>query len=110
MSDRSRALRIKRIYRHHHHQPPRGQLNALSGAVVAGLKSAFIRFNQGDDRCAIVTGAGEKAFTAGADLRDPPRNPELWECMPGVGVDVDKPIVAAVSGYCVGRGRTGPVL
>jgi enoyl-CoA hydratase len=81
-----------------------GQLNALSGGVVAGLKSAFIRFNQSDDRCAIVTGAGEKAFTAGADLRDPPRNPELWECMPGVGVDVDKPIVAAVSGYCVGGG------
>ncbi len=80
------------------------QLNALSGAVVAGLKNAFIRYNQSDDRCAIVTGAGEKAFTAGADLRDPPRDPELWECMPGVGVDVDKPIVAAVAGYCVGGG------
>ncbi len=81
-----------------------GSSTPFPGAVVAGLKSAFIRFNQGDDRCAIVTGAGEKAFTAGADLRDPPRNPELWECMPGVGVDVDKPIVAAVSGYCVGGG------
>src|SRR4030042_2969432 len=80
------------------------QLNALSGAVVAGLRDAFIRYNQSDDRCAIVTGAGEKAFTAGADLRDPPRNPELWECMPGVGVDMDKPIVAAVAGYCVGGG------
>jgi enoyl-CoA hydratase/carnithine racemase len=80
------------------------QLNALSGGVVAGLRNALIRFNQSDDRCAIVTGAGDKAFTAGADLRDPPRDPELFECMPGVGVDVDKPIIAAVSGYCVGGG------
>jgi enoyl-CoA hydratase/carnithine racemase len=80
------------------------QLNALSGGVVAGLKRALIRFNQSDDGCAIITGAGERAFTAGADLRDPPRDPELWECMPGVGVDVDKPLIAAVSGYCAGGG------
>lgn len=79
------------------------QLNALSSGVVAGLKSALIRFNQSDDSCAII-GAGERAFTAGADLRDPPRDPELWECMPGVGVDVDKPLIAAVSGYCAGGG------
>ncbi|MEM7251670.1 MAG: enoyl-CoA hydratase-related protein [Pseudomonadota bacterium] len=78
------------------------QLNALSNGVVASLRDAFIQLNESDDRVAIVTSAGDRSFSAGADLRDPPRDPELWECMPGVGVDVDKPLIAAVSGYCVG--------
>lgn len=78
------------------------KLNALTNGIVAELRDIFIRFNESDDRCAIVTGAGNRAFSVGADLTDPPVNPELWECMPGVGVDVDKPLIAAVSGYCVG--------
>ena len=78
------------------------KLNALSNGVVANLRDAFQELNASDDRVAIVTATGERAFSAGADLRDPPRDPELWECMPGVGVDVDKPLIAAVSGYCVG--------
>ena len=78
------------------------KLNALSNGVVAELRDALIKLNSSNDRCAIITGAGERAFSAGADLRDPPRDPELWECMPGVGVDVDKPLIAAVSGFCVG--------
>ncbi|MFC1886031.1 enoyl-CoA hydratase/isomerase family protein [Thermodesulfobacteriota bacterium] len=78
------------------------KLNALNNAVVAGLRDALIRFVESDDRCAILTGAGDRAFSVGADLKDPPRDPELWECSPGVGIDVDKPLIAAVSGYCVG--------
>lgn len=78
------------------------KLNALTGDVVAGIRKALIRLNDSDDRCAIIRGAGERAFSVGADLKDPPRDPALWECMPGVGVDVDKPLIAAVSGYCVG--------
>jgi len=78
------------------------KLNALSNDVVAQIRDAFIRLRDSDDRCAIVTGTGERAFSVGADLTDPPSDPELWECMPGVGVDVDKPIIAAVNGYCVG--------
>jgi enoyl-CoA hydratase len=39
-----------------------GQLNALSGGVVAGLKGAFIRFNQSDDRCAQDQEEGGRAF------------------------------------------------
>ena len=78
------------------------KLNALSNAVVAELRDAFMRFRDSDDRCAVLAGAGERAFSVGADLRDPPTDPDLWECMPGVGVLLDKPVVAAVSGYCVG--------
>jgi enoyl-CoA hydratase len=78
------------------------KMNALSSGVVVQMRDAMIRLQQSDDMCAIITAAGDRAFSVGADLRDPPRDPALWECMPGVGVDVDKPLVAAVSGYCVG--------
>ena len=78
------------------------KLNALSNGVVAALRDAMIRYRDSDDRCAILTGAGDRAFSVGADIKDPPRDPDLWECVPGVGVDIDKPIIAAVAGYCVG--------
>ena len=78
------------------------KMNALSNGVVEQLREAMIRLQQSEDMCGIVTAAGDRAFSVGADLKDPPRDPQLWECMPGVGVDVDKPLVAAVSGYCVG--------
>jgi enoyl-CoA hydratase/carnithine racemase len=78
------------------------KLNALSNGVVVAIREAMIEYRDSDDRCAIVSGAGDRAFSVGADLKDPPRDPDLWECMPGVGVDIDKPLIAAVSGYCVG--------
>lgn len=78
------------------------KLNALSNTLVGELRDAFIHFEASEDRVAVLTGAGERAFSAGADLRDPPRNPELWECMPGVGVPLTKPTIAAVAGHCVG--------
>jgi len=80
------------------------KLNALSNGVVAGIRDAFLRYRESDDRCAILTSAGDRAFTVGADLKDPPRDPDLWECMPGVGYQLDKPVIAAVKGYCVGGG------
>ncbi len=78
------------------------KLNALSNQLVAELRDTFEKFQASDDRVAVVSAAGEKAFSVGADLKDPPRDPELWECMPGTGVFVDKPIIGAVHGYCVG--------
>ncbi|MCC7275380.1 MAG: enoyl-CoA hydratase/isomerase family protein [Alphaproteobacteria bacterium] len=73
--------------------------NALNEAVAVGLAAAFRRFNAADDRVAIITGAGAKAFSGGADLDAPP---ELRRFMPGVGIEVEKPLIAAVSGWCVG--------
>lgn len=78
------------------------KLNALSNQLVAELRDAFEAFQASDDRVAILSAAGDRAFSVGADLKDPPRNPDLWECMPGTGVFVDKPIIGAVHGYCVG--------
>ncbi len=78
------------------------QLNALSNGLVAQLRDAFVRYRESAAQCAVLTASGERAFSVGADLKDPPRDPELWECMPGIGVQLDKPVVAAVQGYCVG--------
>jgi enoyl-CoA hydratase len=75
-------------------------MNALDEAVVQGLRAAWLRLRDGEDRCAILTAAGERAFSVGADLKNPPA--ELWQGVPGIGVDVEKPIIAALKGYCIG--------
>jgi enoyl-CoA hydratase/carnithine racemase len=78
-------------------------MNRLDNAVVDGLHEAWHRLMSTDgDRVAVLTAAGEKSFCAGADLKNPPRG--LYHGIPGVGVAVDKPIVAAVAGWCVGGG------
>ena len=73
--------------------------NPLSHEVCVQLKEAWQRFNASDDRVAVLTGAGG-SFSVGADLVDLPK--AFWECVPGIGVPVEKPVVAAVSGWCVG--------
>ncbi len=78
------------------------RMNALSEQVVAELREAFNRLEESDDRVAVLTSAGDKAFSVGADLKDPPIDPDLWEGVPNVGRDLDKPVIAAVAGYCVG--------
>lgn len=78
------------------------KLNALNTAVVDGLHDAWHRFQADEDaRVAVITGAGERAFSAGVDLHDPPL---LGKAFPGVGVEVSKPVIAAVEGYCLGGG------
>jgi enoyl-CoA hydratase/carnithine racemase len=76
--------------------------NILTHEVVAGLHNAWVRFNESSDRVAILTGAGDKAFTAGANLKDIPH--DLWRAVPGVGVKVDKPVIVAAAGAVVGGG------
>ncbi len=78
------------------------KMNALSEQVVAELRAAFNRLEDSDDLVAVLTGAGDKAFSVGADLKDPPIDPDLWEGVPNIGRDLDKPVIAAVAGYCVG--------
>src|SRR5687767_12997482 len=46
-------------------------MNALSGAVLSGLEAAVAELaTRADVRVVVVTGAGEKAFSAGADLKE----------------------------------------
>ena len=75
--------------------------NAINIDILEGLEAAWHRFNQADERVAVLAARGEH-FSVGLDLKAPP--PDMWRCVPGVGVDVAKPIVAAASGWCVGGG------
>jgi enoyl-CoA hydratase/carnithine racemase len=75
------------------------KLNALSVELGQELAAAWRRFQEGPERAAVLTAAGDRAFSVGADLSDPP---DIWPFAPGVGVHVDKPVLAAVNGVCVG--------
>jgi enoyl-CoA hydratase len=77
--------------------------NALSVDLCRQLYEAWHRFNEDEaDRVAIITAAGDDVFTAGADLKEPPGN--FWQAVPGVGVELEKPVIAAVSGLVIGGG------
>ncbi|MDQ6692715.1 MAG: enoyl-CoA hydratase-related protein [Candidatus Dormibacteraeota bacterium] len=59
----------------------------------------------------IITGAGDRAFTAGADLatvHDPAEESLGWSAVRAVrfdlGLEVQKPLIAAVNGYCLAGG------
>jgi len=78
-----------------------GRKNALTQAIVEQLREAFTRFESSPQRVAIFTG-NQDSFTAGADLTDPPK--DFWRCVPGVGVPLTKPLISAVTGWCVGGG------
>jgi enoyl-CoA hydratase len=73
--------------------------NAMSHTLCVELRDAWKRFNASDDRVAVLTGAGA-SFSVGADLVELPQ--AFWQCVPGIGVILEKPLVAAVSGWCVG--------
>jgi len=77
------------------------KLNAINKAVAIELQEAFAAFDRSAQRVAILTGGGGRAFSAGADVTD---LPELWRCVPTVGIVTDKPIIAAVAGWCIGGG------
>ena len=77
------------------------RMNRLDDAIVEGLHGAWQRLMASEaDRVAVLTGAGERAFTAGADLKALPTS--LYRAIPGVGVAVDKPVIGAVAGWVVG--------
>lgn len=76
------------------------QMNALNEAVIVSLQSAWRRFEASDDRVAILHAAGDRAFSVGADIKEPPR--EMWQGVPSIGASVTKPVIAAVHGWCIG--------
>lgn len=79
------------------------RMNRLDTEIVEGLHQAWRRLMATEaDRVAVLTGAGDKAFSAGADLKNVPHN--LYHGIPGIGHPVDKPVVGAVAGWVVGGG------
>lgn len=65
-------------------------------------------------RAIIITGAGDKAFSAGADLKSHVGRAvpmaDFWltqkDPLLNRGLEMWKPVIAAVNGYCVGGGMT----
>lgn len=91
------------------------KLNALDAEHYEGLSQAWQEVRDNPEiRVAIITGAGDRAFCAGADLkswigRSQPLS-EMWLTQKGQllnrGLEVWKPVIAAVNGICVGGGTT----
>jgi len=81
--------------------------NAVDGPTAAALLEAYERFAADDDaRVMVLTGAGDQAFCAGADLKaletldpDAPAGPMGFSRLTST-----KPAIAAVGGWCVAGG------
>jgi E-phenylitaconyl-CoA hydratase len=90
-------------------------MNAMDRDTSRELAEAFEDFDQDEQlRVAILTGAGDKAFSAGADLKkmygraEDGNIRELWDAERqwrlGQRLQVWKPIIAAINGYCLAGG------
>jgi enoyl-CoA hydratase/carnithine racemase len=74
--------------------------NAICAQTAIELQQAFAAFDRSpSQRVAVLTGVGDEAFSGGADVSN---LPELWRCVPTVGIRTDKPVIGAVAGWCVG--------
>ncbi|MGY2849077.1 enoyl-CoA hydratase [Bradyrhizobium sp. USDA 4509] len=83
------------------------KLNAYSPAMCAAICVAWEKFNESEDLVAVISGT-EKSFTAGADLTSlTATGGQGWrihQAVPNVVARVEKPVISAVSGWCVGVG------
>ena len=89
------------------------KLNALNHRVIAELLACFAGIQSDDDvRAVILTGSGEKAFVAGADINElavqtpvegketSTRGQRTLDLIENLG----KPVIAAINGYALGGG------
>lgn len=86
-------------------------LNAVNHAVMKSLMEAVSALDQDDNiGCMVITGAGEKAFVAGADIKEMADKSYTdmyladiqsgWETFAATR----KPVIAAVNGFALGGG------
>lgn len=88
--------------------------NAVNAAVHVGLGDALERAEKDSEiRVVILTGAGDQAFCAGADLKALSRGERLepedkaqrrWGFAGVVQHPISKPVIAAVNGFALGGG------
>jgi enoyl-CoA hydratase len=86
------------------------ELNALNFQLVGELADAFEAFDRDEAiGCIVLTGAGEKAFAAGADIKEMTNKSPIdmltgafnaWQRLRRI----QKPVIAAVNGYALGGG------
>jgi|SRR6516164_9848437 len=88
-------------------------LNALNSHTLEELRRVFLEVQgDGSARVAILTGAGEKSFVAGADIKELAvltptggrdhalRGQQVFDLIEHLG----KPVIAAINGYALGGG------
>ncbi len=89
-------------------------LNALNSLMLHELRAAFAALDADDDvRAIVLTGAGPKAFAAGADISELNALPNAvsgaQQARVGQGVTLAlermrKPVIAAINGFALGGG------
>ena len=101
-SDRVSTLTINR--------PP---LNTVSPRALDELLAAFGELaRRGETRCVVLTGSGTRAFCAGANLDDKPKDDgdpsaafrEAGRALVERIETFPKPVIAAIRGWCIGGG------
>ena len=86
------------------------QLNALNFHLVRELADALEEFDRDETiRCIVITGAGDRAFAAGADIKEMSDKSPIDMMLGGFESwirirDIKKPLIAAVGGYALGGG------
>ena len=87
-------------------------MNALNMETVRELLEAMVDFRDDPELwVGIVTGAGEKAFCGGADIKDTlpfmkEHSRDVWSFPPSImrGLELWKPLIAAINGMALGGG------
>lgn len=89
------------------------KLNALNNETLSELKSLFSILKYDDNvSVVILTGSGEKAFVAGADISElnklnmleAKKFSEFGQCVFTQIEEFDKPVIAAINGFALGGG------
>jgi len=83
--------------------------NAIDGPTATLLHQAFLRFESEEDAlCLVLSGSGEQAFCAGADLKAVETFGDRLSAPEGplgfTRLTASKPTIAAISGYCLAGG------
>jgi E-phenylitaconyl-CoA hydratase len=88
-------------------------MNAINRELAQALCDAWADFEEDPDMTVLViTGAGEKAFCVGADLKEQEPKGDVhinsfWDGSfrsPMRGAELFKPVIAAINGHCLGGG------
>ena len=89
------------------------RMNAFDHPTINDFVDVFTEYRDDPDLwCMILTGAGDRAFSTGMDVKNQaqrarehgPLTVNRWKPAADLMQSVNKPFIAAVNGYCVGGG------